>query len=564
MEATRQKTLPQRTRLQPREAAVLTKEIVAIIPAAGKPTNHIVPNNNQPDTMLPINGKPVIAHIIDDLLERKVTRVSLILNKHDTCTEQYVKRMYATKCNVRILYNKSPERGVGYSIALAVMQTPRASSFLVYLGDTIYKGKLSFDKDFVVTSKTHADSSKWCFVEEHGLKLTFIDKPRHYHGSGSILCGVYFFQDGMSLKKSLTSLSAEKDKLELADILRSYSHIHTTTLIPAEHWFDCGNIENYYQAKIHFLKVRKFNSISYNDTYGYITKRSADKKKILDEIRWYENTPPELSIFSPRLVSSRIEKKAASYAIEFYGYQSLADMFLFESLDIKAWQTIIKKLFTTLSLFKKYKCPIPFRHYEEMYYKKTLSRLAELGKKPFWKELLRKETLTINGTAYKNVGHFIPDLKKMLKKLYRKNEMTFMHGDFCLGNILYDPSSKILKCIDPRGSFGKTSVYGDLKYDVAKLRHSFRGYYDFIVSDLFSLEEKEGAWKLEFFTNADTERIAEYFDKELEKNGFDLSLVSLVEALLFLSMVPLHADNQKRQLAMYLRGIQLINSLSNS
>ena len=152
----------------------------------------------------------------------------------------------------------------------------------------------------------------------------------------------------------------------------------------------------------------------------------------------------------------------------------------------------------------------------------------------------------------------------MLKKLYRKSEMTFIHGDFCLGNILYDPSSKILKCIDPRGSFGKTSVYGDLKYDVAKLRHSFRGYYDFIVSDLFSLEEKEGAWKLEFFTNADTERIAEYFDKELEKNGFDLSLVSVVEALLFLSMVPLHADNQKRQLAMYLRGIQLINSLSNA
>ena len=71
MKTVRKKTFSQRSHIE----TISSKEIVAIIPAAGKPTNHIIPNNNQPDTMLPINGKPVIAHIIDDLLERKINRV---------------------------------------------------------------------------------------------------------------------------------------------------------------------------------------------------------------------------------------------------------------------------------------------------------------------------------------------------------------------------------------------------------------------------------------------------------------------------------------------------------
>jgi hypothetical protein len=27
--------------------------------------------------------------------------------------------------------------------------------------------------------------------------------------------------------------------------------------------------------------------------------------------------------------------------------------------------------------------------------------------------------------------------------------------------------------IDPRGSFGEVGIYGDNKYDIAKMRHSF-------------------------------------------------------------------------------------------
>ena len=60
-----------------------------------------------------------------------------------------------------------------------------------------------------------------------------------------------------------------------------------------------------------------------------------------------------------------------------------------------------------------------------------------------------------------------------------------VHGDLCLSNILYDLRSRICKLLDPRGSFGAAGIYGDPRYDVAKLYHSIYGLYDFITNDLF-------------------------------------------------------------------------------
>lgn len=535
------------------------KHIVAIIPAAGKPTNRIVPNTALPDTMTPIAGKPVIGHILDDLMERKIESAVIILNKNDEYTEKYAKRMYGPRCELTFIYNDSPDRGVGYSIALAAGKSPRGAQFLVYLGDTIYKGKLAFDKNFVVASSAYTESGKWCFVETRKKKLVFINKPKEYKGRGKILCGLYFFTDGYALQKTLARFIQDRKKIELSDILSAYCATRKTAIIDARYWYDCGNIENYYKARIDFLKVRSFNSIRYNDTYGYITKTSKDTEKLADEIHWYKGTPAELKIFAPRMVGYSMTGKKAGYSTEFYGYQSLADMFVFESLDPKIWQSIIKKLFQTLALFKKYRHVLPYRKYRSMYYEKTLARLQKLAQKPYWKNLFEKETLRINGTEYKNINHFLPHIEKAVRKLYEKDTMSFIHGDFCLGNVLYDPSSKILKVIDPRGNFGGRSIYGDLKYDVAKMRHSFSGSYDFIVSDLFRLEEKNGDFRLEIFTSDQNKEAAAYFNKELVRNKFSLSAVSLIESLLFLSMIPLHADNPKRQLAMFLRGIMLIN-----
>lgn len=534
-------------------------DLIAIIPAAGRPTNRVMMNSNLPDAMIPINGKPVISYIIEDLIGRGIDRIVVILNKDDQSTERYISKRFGTKSKLTIVYDHV-SRGVGHSIYLAKPYIKKMDRVLVYLGDTIYKGKLKLDNDFLVVSSKYETPQKWCFVEKSKKGIKFINKPAEYKGRGKILSGLYFFKDGERFAKAMSTAEKKNNIIELSHILSEYSKYHNFKLIEADRWYDCGNIENFHKAKIDFLKVRSFNSIQYDDLKGHITKSSKDKEKISHEVNWFKNVPDNLKIFTPRLVGYTVGNKTSSYSLEFYGYQSLADFFLLGSLDIKIWPIIINKLFKIIDLFRAHKTKIPYSQYYGIYYTKTISRLDILAKNKDWKDILNQEIIKINGLEYKNINHFKPRLAKAVTKLYSKKEMCFMHGDLCLSNILFDPISRVFKFIDPRGSFGKASIHGDIKYDVAKLRHSFSGLYDFIVSDHFELKE---ASKYDYVFNNHIEEyhktIAGYFDVELKNRKYDLEKIKLIEALLFLSMVPLHQDSPTRQKAMYLTGIKLIN-----
>ena len=536
--------------------------ISAIIPAAGNPTNRIMVNSNLPDTMLPINGKPVISYIIEDLIQRSIKNITIVLSQTDNHTEKYVQKKFSGKLDfLKFYYNSSPERGVGYSIYLASRANKNPGPVLIYLGDTIYKEKQTFKNNFLIVSKNFKEQSKWCLVEDHQSGLSFIDKPKKYTGRGKALCGIYFFKNGPAFKQSVQKANRKK-RTEIKEILEKYQEKEKFKLIETKQgWYDCGNIENYYKARVDFLKVREFNSIEYNDFFGYITKRGRNRQKLIQEINWYLNMPQELKIFAPRLLDYTITARSASYKTEFYGYQTLADIFVFGYQNLQTWKIIINRLFEVMDLFKKYKSQLPYQYYREMYYRKTIDRITRLEKEPFWKHLLNREKIIINGEEFSNIKAFLHKIEKATYKMNDKKEMCFIHGDLCLSNILFDLNSRVFKFIDPRGSFGQMSVYGDLKYDLAKLRHSFSGFYDFISSDLFKIEQKGNKFEFQIYNEPSNQEIAKYFDQTLTAKGYSLEKIKFIEALLFLSMIPLHSDNQERQIAMYLTGLQLINQL---
>ena len=70
-----------------------------------------------------------------------------------------------------------------------------------------------------------------------------------------------------------------------------------------------------------------------------------------------------------------------------------------------------------------------------------------------------------------------------------RDDICLVHGDTCFSNLLFDSRLESVKCIDPRGMLpsGKISLYGDRRYDLAKLYHSIIGGYDFIVADRFEV-----------------------------------------------------------------------------
>ena len=150
-------------------------------------------------------------------------------------------------------------------------------------------------------------------------------------------------------------------------------------------------------------------------------------------------------------------------------------------------------------------------------------------------------------------------------KLSQNGVETIIHGDYCFSNILFDSSNYIFKLIDPRGRLNaEATIYGDPRYDIAKLRHSVVGLYDFIVQGLFKLTEKDTEFEYKILTTNDYKILEEIFDKYLSINGFNVQEIKFIEGLLFLSMIPLHKDNFDRQKVFYLKAIELLNATINT
>lgn len=69
---------------------------------------------------------------------------------------------------------------------------------------------------------------------------------------------------------------------------------------------------------------------------------------------------------------------------------------------------------------------------------------------------------------------------------------------------MFDSSNYIFKLIDPRGRLdSEATIYGDPRYDIAKLRHSVVGLYDFIVQGLFKLTETDSEFEYKILTTKD-------------------------------------------------------------
>ncbi|WP_323921349.1 MULTISPECIES: protein kinase family protein [Aeromonas] len=135
-----------------------------------------------------------------------------------------------------------------------------------------------------------------------------------------------------------------------------------------------------------------------------------------------------------------------------------------------------------------------------------------------------------------------------------------MHGDICFSNILFDSRSERLKMVDPRGiNFnGDFSIYGDQKYDLAKLTHSVIGLYDFIIAGRYTLDvDADGHEVIHFDIDSRLSMVQEGFMNVPFLDGVTIKDVMPLVVLLFLSMLPLHSDRQDRQKAMLLNAVRL-------
>jgi dTDP-glucose pyrophosphorylase len=534
-----------------------------IILAAGQLNHRLLPMGaHQSNATLPVNGKPVISWLLDDLLDKNIRAATIVFRADNQRLAELLRVCYVHKFDLNLVALEDSESVVA-SLLSGLAHADAHEPTRVILGDTLVRDDFqNMVGDFVFTSHVGV-SDIWCIAElgDNGIVKGYQDKLQLSGTSFNAVVGYYQFSDTGLLLKS-TQEARAKGKTQLSEILSEYSLTQHIRAVQVVEWFDFGHIGSFIRSKKSLLRPRHFNQMGIDPLLNTISKESILDEKLRLELAWYDALPAELRVLTPRIVRREERDGRLYFEQEYYGYPTLSELYLYADLDLDAWRNILRYVLDIHQLLAGYAQPAAQEDCRDIYLSKTLERVAQLrAQEGNWAEILQQPHIEWNGKRLANWPLLEAKIIGAAEHLSDCPRFGILHGDFCFSNILYEPASQIVRLIDPRGSFGKPGIYGDPRYDLAKLRHSLAGSYDYIVADLFRVEHEGSVFQTTLFQNPLKAGLTDFFDHEIETLGYRTEEIRLIEALLFFSMLPLHSDHPARQKMMFLRGLQLLNEL---
>ncbi len=540
------------------------KDLRVLILSAGKINNELAKIFGEiPSGLIPINGKPAIFRIIDKLLAEGIVNISITVGYKKEVFQEIINEQYKNQCNLDFI-STDYQRPPGNSIKTS-MNYCYEKKILVILGDTLIDNNLSElmnkGRNFVLTSENFVDSKNWCVITKKQEKVDeifdkkYLDDDKKYYA----LVGCYFFNNFRLLKSTLESFSGN-DNLEISSIIERIKEKEEFDSVNVEKWHDVGHLENYFSTKQFVLKTRYFNTLQFDDQGESVVKTSTNIEKLIDEINWYKSVPKDLQDLIPKVLDSST-KDNPFLKLEYIKNPTLSELWLYSEFSIDFWKAVITNLFAIIQRFKNHKGQVTRQDYNLMYFEKTSNRINELVETDsLFKKILDEDFILINNKKFKNWELLKEKIKEAIDVMYDDDDNCLIHGDLYFSNILYDTEGKNFKLIDPRGKWGN-NISGDIKYDLAKIRHSIVGGFDTIINGLYSanyLEKNRIEYKI--FNSENNKIIGDELDRNIGKN-WKLDEIKIIEGLLFISMLPLHKDNPERQLALFCVGIERLNEI---
>jgi len=219
----------------------------AIIPVAGIGTRLRPHTHTQPKSLIPVAGKPIIAHIVDSLHNAGINEFIFIIGYLGDKIESYITTHYPHNTNHFVI--QTTGKGIGHAIWLAKDYIGDDDEVFIALGDTI------FDTDLkkVLQSPYSTLGIKKVLdprafgvaqVDNNGFITSLVEKPL-IPKSNQALIGAYYIKNGAKLKEALDYIIANNlrtnNEFHLTDALNYLiQNGYQFTVFDVDNWFDCG------------------------------------------------------------------------------------------------------------------------------------------------------------------------------------------------------------------------------------------------------------------------------------------------------------------------------------
>lgn len=496
-----------------------------------------------PPSFLPVGNKRLYEHQVSLFSNLNETAFISLPEDYEIPYQDLVRLQQLNLIPVFIPTDKTLAESISYALITTFGEYEEVR---ILHGDTLFDKIPVGESDFFAIGNSSENYNWATFTCDEYGDIEF--SPVQNDSSAlDIISGFFSFSNPLALLKSLSSSNGNFLKA-----LTAYSKEFALKPWQASGWLDFGHMNTYHRSKSTVTTQRAFNEMEISPRV--VSKSSANNFKMTSESQWFENIPPELKIYTPHYLKHTINGDKSGYDIEYLYLPVLNELFVFGELPLRTWKTILRACEDFMLTAEKFKPEIP-PNLDSLYDKKLWQRLTEYCHS---QDIDLSKSWELNG---KSIASLAEVSEKCLAVISRSNvRPSVVHGDFCFSNILYDFRLQAIRCIDPRGHVeNEVTMYGDTRYDLAKLCHSIIGGYDHIIAGNFSLKER-GAYRVDFdlFTDSIADNIEQYL---LDRGFAGLDLIEdgiyAIMITLFLSMLPLHNDKPLRQKAFLANALRL-------
>lgn len=231
-----------------------------VIPVAGAGKRLRPHTHSQPKPLLPVGGKPIIAHLLDPIVKLDPEEVIFVIGYRGQQVREYVENNYSFKAT---FVQQDRLLGLGYAVNLAVSSIP-PGELLICLGDTVVEcdlQKVIDAGDNILGVLPVDDPERFGVVEiADNLVTRMVEKPDNPKSNLAII-GLYYFNDSTMLKQALAdhikSGLTTRDEVQFTDALQLMLE-RGVKFVPYEvqEWFDCGKKETMLATNKHLTSSR--------------------------------------------------------------------------------------------------------------------------------------------------------------------------------------------------------------------------------------------------------------------------------------------------------------------
>ena len=469
--------------------------------------------------LIPIHGKPILFHIFDLYPDKNFI---LIVDYKKESLKKYIK-LFRPNINVTFVDTNNKGTCAGINKCFSFIDGP----FLLLWSDLILTSKINLDNfntDSINIGTTNTDCHFPCRWKMINNKL--IEQDCEYNGVAG-----FFIIPNTKIIEDIPDEGPFTDYLVKNN--KPLSQLYLRNII------DIGTEEQY---KKYETNTRFFNEISMQN--NIVIKKSKLKKYehlIQNEIFWYETIKNLNFDRIPKILSKDPFTMEKLHGVNPFLREPSKELLL----DIISQIKKIHSYNTIDSDLDELKLVYNDKTFERVY---SVSQII-----PFFED----EFITINSKKLKNPFHNknISLLKEKINELYQSPKFTLIHGDTTFSNILSTNNKAYF--IDPRGYFGNKKLFGDPRYDFAKLYYSLYGNYDNINFKNYFIDIKENSV---FFDIKDSgwSELEDYF---FENIPYSKQEIKTIHMLIWFSLCGYVIEDYSSILVSFYNGILLFNEL---